>query len=437
MPAATAAQDPALRDPLTALATRPLLLEHLSLALARAERTDRHVAVIHVGIDEFQLVNDSLGRAAGDAVLREAAERLRTAVDETRTLARPHGDEFCVVVADLGGDVDGVAEAVAGHVLATLRGPFAVQGRQLELGASAGISVYPRDARDESALLKHAEAAMYEAKDRQRGGLVFYSGGTSDALERLLLTSRLRGALERDEFVLHFQPMFRLPTGDLVAVEALIRWQDPHRGLIPPQRFIPTAEHTGIIRPIGEWVLEAVCRQAAAWREAGLRVPISFNVSLRQFREPGFTDAVRRAVAAHGVDPADLIVEITESVAMRDAECVEPVLGDLRALGVRIAIDDFGVGYSSLARLKEMAVDLLKLDAQFLPRTPSDHRAATLTRAVLELAAALGMSAVAEGVQTPEQRELLADARCTLAQGFLLSHPLPAEEMTALLRTAG
>jgi diguanylate cyclase (GGDEF)-like protein len=421
---------------MTGLATRALLAEHLALAIARAERTDRHVAVIQVGIDEFQLVNDSLGRAAGDAVLREAARRLEAAVNETRTVARPHGDEFCVLVADLGGDVDEVAEAVAGHVLATLRGPFAVQGRELELGASAGISVYPRDARDESTLLKHAEAAMYEAKDRYRGGLVFYSGGTSEALERLLLTSRLRGALERDEFVLHFQPMFRLPDGALAAVEALIRWQDPQRGLVPPQRFIPTAEHTGIIRQIGEWVVEAVCRQAADWRAAGLRVPVSFNVSLGQFREPGFAEALGAAIAAHRVDPADLIVEITETVAMREASCVEPVLDQLRGLGVRIAIDDFGVGYSSLARLKEMAVDLLKLDAQFLPQTPSDHRAATLTRAVLSLVEALGMSAVAEGVQTREQRDLLADARCTLAQGFLLSHPLPAEEMTELLRAA-
>jgi diguanylate cyclase (GGDEF)-like protein len=428
-------QDTGLRDPLTGLPTRPLLAEHLALALARAERADRHVAVLHVGLDAFHLVNDSLGRAAGDAVLREAATRLREAVDATRTVARPHGDEFCVLVADLGSDADDAAQAVAGHVLDTLREPFAVDGREFELAASAGVSVFPRDGRDERTLLKHAEAAMYEAKERRRGGLVFYGGGTSEALERLLLTSRLRRALERDEFVLHFQPMYRLPAGDLTAVEALIRWQDPHRGLVPPDRFIPAAEHTGFIRPVGEWVLEAVCRQSATWRQAGLRTPVSFNVSLGQFREPGFPDAVEAAMRAHGVDPGDLIVEITETVAMRDPECVEPVLDELRALGVRIAIDDFGVGYSSLARLKEMPVDILKLDAQFLPQEPGDVRAATLTRAALELVGALGMSAVAEGVQTVEQRQLLTDAHCPVMQGFLLSEPLPAEAMTELLRS--
>jgi EAL domain-containing protein (putative c-di-GMP-specific phosphodiesterase class I) len=275
---------------------------------------------------------------------------------------------------------------------------------------------------------------MYEAKERRRGGLVFYGGGTSEALERLLLTSRLRRALAREEFVLHFQPMYRLPAGDLTAVEALIRWQDPHRGLVPPDAFIPAAEHTGVIRPVGEWVLEAVCRQSAAWRRDGLRIPISFNVSLLQFREPGFAGAVEAAMRANGVEPGDLIVEITETVAMRDPECVEPVLDELRALGVRIAIDDFGVGYSSLARLKELRVDLLKLDARFLPQDADDVRGATLTRAAIELVDALGMSAVAEGVQTPEQRELLMDARCPIVQGFLLSEPLPAEEMTELLR---
>ena len=436
MPAAPADSPPGLRDPLTGLPGRALLAEHLTLALARAAHADAHVAVIHVGLDEFHLVNDSLGRAAGDAVLREAAQRLREAVHETRTVARPHGDEFCVLVADLGGDADVVAEAVAGHVLATLRGPFTAGGRRFELGASAGISLFPRDARDEETLLKHAEAAMFEAKSSHRGGLAFYGGGTSDALERLLLTSRLRGALEREEFILHFQPIFGLPAGELTAVEALIRWQDPHRGLVAPLRFIPTAEHTGLIRPIGEWVIDAVCRQAAVWRGQGLRVPVSFNVSLGQFREPGFTRALATATDAHGVDPRDLVVEITETVAMRDPECVEPVLGELRDAGVRIAIDDFGVGYSSLARLKEMAVDLLKLDALFLPQTPGDHRAATLTRAALDLVDALGMAAVAEGVQTPEQRALLSDAGCPLVQGFLLSHPLPAAEMTERLRAA-
>jgi diguanylate cyclase (GGDEF)-like protein len=436
MATGTLDQDTGLRDPLTGLPGRGLLGEHLALALARAERADRHVAVLHVGLDAFHLVNDSLGRAAGDAVLREAAARLRHGVDDTRTVARPHGDEFCVLVDDLGADADEAAQALTGHVLATLREPFAVEGREFELGASAGVSVFPRDGRDERTLLKHAEAAMYEAKERRRGGLVFYGGGTSEALERLLLTSRLRRAIERGEFVLHYQPMYRLPAGDLTAVEALIRWQDPHRGLVPPDRFIPAAEHTGLIRPVGEWVLEAVCRQSAAWREAGLRTPVSFNVSLGQFREPGFAGAVRAAMVHHGIEPGDLIVEITETVAMRDPVCVEPVLGELRAMGVRIAIDDFGVGYSSLARLTEMSVDLLKLDARFLPQTPADTRAATLTRAALQLAGALGMSAVAEGVQTAEQRQLLTDANCPLAQGFLLSEPLPAEAMTELLRSA-
>ena len=428
---------PSMHDPVTRLPSRALLREHARLAVARAQRHDREVAVLHVGLDDFGLVNDSLGRDAGDAVLREAGARMRRSVAETHVVARSGGDEFCVLLADLGSDAEEVAETVAGQVLATLTEPFAVADQSFEVGATVGGSMFPRDCADEHTLLKHADAAMRQAKDNDRGGLLFYSGGTSEALERLLITGRLRGAVDRDEMELHFQPIYDLRSGEVVAAEALLRWQDPERGTVPPLRFIPVAEHTGLIERIGEWVVDAACAQARAWQDEGLDLTVTLNVSLRQFRDDGFAKRLGRRLAQHDVRPSTMVVEITETTAMREPRCVEPVLDELRELGVRVAIDDFGVGYSSLGRLRDMAVDILKIDGGFLPRGPDDEQAAGFVRAALQLVDALGLTAVLEGVETEEQYRFVVASGCPFAQGFHLAHPMAPADLGGVLADAG
>ncbi|MEA2356957.1 MAG: hypothetical protein QOI62_217 [Solirubrobacteraceae bacterium] len=426
----------ACHDELTRLPNRGLVREHLTYALARSRDDDRQLAFLHVGLDGFRLVNRSLGRAAGDAVLRDAAERLRGALPDAAVLGRPGGDEFCILVPAGAHDGEAVARATAGEITVAMSAPFEVDGRAFSLGATIGASVYGDDADDEDTLLRHADAALAEAKAVERGTLHFYEGGTSEALERLMLSMRLRGALENDEFVLHYQPIFRLPGREVFAVEALLRWHDPVRGLVPPLEFIPIAEHSGLIEPIGRWVMGAVAEQSRAWAAEGLDVPIAFNVSPRQFRDPGLAIAVRDAFAAAGVDPSAAIVEITESTAMRDPSCVEPVLEELRALGVRIAIDDFGTGHSSLSRLQDMDVDILKVDRALLPGDGADARGQSLAAATYGLVEGLGLQAVAEGVETDEQQRFVTERGYPLAQGFHLARPLPAAEVGELLRAS-
>jgi EAL domain-containing protein (putative c-di-GMP-specific phosphodiesterase class I)/GGDEF domain-containing protein len=392
--------------------------------------------VLHAGIDRLDLVAAGLGREAYETVIREVARRVRDALPDTAIVASLADGELAVVLADVEGAPEKLVEAAAGHLIVAAARPLEVDGEQFELIARVGASVLPGDAADEHALLRHADAAMRAARRGDGNRVLFYEGGTADALERLLITGRLRRAVDRGELLLHFQPIFRLPGGDVMAVEALLRWSDPDRGLVPPLDFIPVAEYTGMIEPIGHWVIASCCAQAAAWRAAGHDVPVSFNVSPRQFRDPAFVDVVEREVAAHGIPPSALIVEVTESVAMREPACVEPVLDRLRDLGVRIAIDDFGAGYSSLARLRDLDVDLLKIDRTFLSEAATDGRAGRLVGAALDLAEALGMTAVAEGVETEQQRRFLVERGCALAQGFHLGRPLPAEEATALLSRA-
>lgn len=421
------------RDPVTHLPARALLLEHLRLATARARHGDGRVVVLHVALDGLDLVGAGLGRDAHEQVVREVATRVRQAVSDTALVASVGDGELVVMLADLGADAAHSAEAAAGQAIVAAGLPLEVDGERFELTPRVGASMLPGDAADAEALLRHAEGAMREARREGSGRVLFYDGGTSEALERLLVTSRLRRALDRDELVLHFQPMFRLAGTGIAAVEALLRWEDPERGLVPPLDFVPVAEYTGLIEPIGRWVIERCCRQAAAWRDAGLAVAISFNVSPRQFRDPTLLDHLAARIAEHDLDPSLLMVEVTESVAMREPACVEPVLDGLRALGVRLAIDDFGAGHSSLARLREMHVDVLKIDRGFLVGAPDDRRATKLLQATLDLVEALDMTPVAEGVETEQQRSYLAGRGCTLAQGYHLARPLPADAVTPLL----
>jgi diguanylate cyclase (GGDEF)-like protein len=441
---ALVASDPS-HDPITGLPGRGLLLEHAQAAAARARPADESVVLLHAGLDGLDLVLAGLDREAYETVIAEVAARVRDALPDTAVVASVEDGELAVLLADVRGDPAPLAETVAGHVIVAAGRTLEVGGEQFELTARVGASCLPGDAADEHALLRHADTAMRNARRGDGVRVLFYDGGTADALERLLITGRLRRAVESHELLLHFQPIFRLgdsapharrTEGEIVAVEALLRWRDPDRGLVPPLDFIPVAEYTGMIEPIGRWVVESCCAQAAAWRDAGIELSVSFNVSPRQFRDPSFADTIEQAVAAHGIEPSCLIVEVTESVAMREPHCVEPVLERLRSLGVRIAIDDFGAGYSSLARLRDLDVDLLKIDRTFLASAPTDDRAGRLVCAALDLAAALDMTAVAEGVENEQQRRFLVDRGCALAQGFHLARPLPAGEVTALLGQA-
>jgi diguanylate cyclase (GGDEF)-like protein/PAS domain S-box-containing protein len=424
----------AYHDPLTKLPNRALLDEHLALGLARARRSGHAVALLFVDLDDFKAVNDSLGHAAGDELLRRIAVRLRGVVRSTDLLARQGGDEFLILLTDVESDPRLSAEAVAKQVEQALLEPFSIADAEFEIGSSIGISIYPHDANDADQLLRHADAAMYEVKHAGRGGIASYGGDSRHTLARLSLTSKLRRALQRDDFVVHYQPLVVPATGDLVAFEALVRWQDAERGIVGPNEFIPLAEDAGLIEAIGGWVLNAVCTQLREWRTERLDAHVHVNVSPRQLRRPDFPTTVRDALGAEGLPPSALTLEITESAAMLDAERANPVVRALHEMGVRLAIDDFGSGHSSLARLRDVPVEVLKIDQSFLRGVPDDPQAAAMTRAIIELGAALGMLTVAEGVTSEAQRLFLIEQGCPLAQGFHFARPLLADEATERLR---
>jgi diguanylate cyclase (GGDEF)-like protein/PAS domain S-box-containing protein len=426
----------AYHDSLTGLPNRALLAEHLELALARARRTSSSVALLYLDLDDFKLVNDSLGHAAGDELLCQIALRLQDRTRETDLLARQGGDEFLLLLSDVAVDAVTIAKTAADGILEALGRPFSIAGTDFHVGASIGVAVFPRDANDAEELLRHADAAMYQAKARGRNAVAVYSGEAHQSRDRLSLSTRLRRAIERDELVLHFQPIVDPRDGVLRKAEALVRWDDPKRGLVPPAEFIPFAEESGLIDEVGEWVLEALCRQRVAWQAIGLDPEVTFNVSPRELRRTVFAEHVRSRLRAHGLDPSRVTVEVTESAAMGDFGVTEPVLRDIAAAGFKVAIDDFGAGYSSLSRLRDLPVDLLKIDRSFLRDVPDRPEATAVVTAILELAGALGMETVAEGVETPAQRDFLIERGCNFAQGFLLARPAPARDLEPLLRRA-
>jgi diguanylate cyclase (GGDEF)-like protein/PAS domain S-box-containing protein len=416
----------AYHDALTGLPNRALLREHLDLAVARGRRHGRSVALLYLDLNNFKLVNDSLGHAAGDELLQRIAERLRAATRASDLLARHGGDEFLLLLTDLDGTGAGPAEAAAANLAQALEEPFHIQGAEFQVGAAVGISLFPADAEDPDRLLQHADAAMYQAKRSERASLALYASRSGDPLERLSLTARLRRALERDELELHYQPIVRLADGVVTRREALLRWREPDRGLLLPADYLPVAEDTGLIEPIGDWALAELCRQGAAWRDAGQGVPLAFNVSPLQLRRRDFAARVESALAAHDLKPELVCVEIAESGAMPVIDRIEPVLRELRTLGLSVAFDDFGAGYSSLHRLRGLPVDILKIDRSFLRDVGHDAQARATVEAIVRLAAALGMEAVAEGVETDVQRRFLVEAGCRLGQGFVFGRPRPA-----------
>jgi diguanylate cyclase (GGDEF)-like protein len=426
------------RDPLTGLPNRALFEEHLTLALARARRAGTSVAVVHIDVDAFRLVNDSLGHVTGNSVLAAVAARLSEATRTTDLLARPGGDEYLLLVADIPADeLQPVAEQAAQRIVDALDAPFVIDDAEFSLECSMGIGMCRTGSCTAQELLEQADTAVFRAKQVARGGWCVYEApAPGDRRERLEGSTRLRRALANDEFLLHYQPIFDVSRGELIGVEALLRWCDPERGMVPPGEFIPLAEETGLIEAIGDWVVGAVCEQQADWAARGLEPQISFNVSPRQLRRLDFAERVAEHLARTGADPRKLTAELTESSTMEDHAAADTILRALHDLGLQLALDDFGSGYSSLSRLREMPVATVKIDRAFMREVPDNQEASAFVTAILRLSTALGRITVAEGVETEAQRRFLADEGCPLAQGFLLARPLPPEGVEELLAAA-
>ena len=436
----------AYHDKLTGLPNRTMFDELLDLAIARADRHELGVAVLMLDLDDFKLVNDSLGHDAGDTLLVQLARRLGEATRETDLVARPGSDEFLLLLADLdrkpaspGGheSVSVSAESVALRIQEALRRPFTIGETELYVTASLGISLFPHDASDAATLLKNAETAMFRSKRSGPGGYVLHSKDDADSIVRLSLSTRLRRAVEQEQWMLHYQPLIELGTGEMDGVEALIRWPEPNGGLVPPGEFIPLAEEMGLIEAIGAWVVDEVCRQDRRWRDEGLDLDVSFNLSPRELWQPSVADRIVGPIIASGMDPSRVTVEITESMAMTDPDRTLGILHELHARGVKLAIDDFGTGYSSLARLRYLPVDVLKIDRSFVRDLDRDEQNASMVSAMVALAANLGMTALAEGIETDAEWRAVVDRGCTRGQGYFFSRPVPAEEIVAIHRRAG
>ncbi|MGH2367961.1 MAG: putative bifunctional diguanylate cyclase/phosphodiesterase [Chloroflexota bacterium] len=425
----------AFHDPLTNLANRALFRNRVEHALARAGRHDGCVAVLFLDLDNFKNVNDSLGHAAGDQLLLAVAERIRGEVRPGDTAARLGGDEFAILLEQARhiGDPAHVAD----RVIESLRAPIPLDGKDVFVGASVGIAV--NDARDEQAedLLRNADVAMYMAKSLGKGQyIIFEPSMHAVALERLALAADLRRAVERQEFTLRYQPIAVLETGRIAGVEALVRWQHPEHGLLAPDTFIPLAEETGLIVPIGRWVLQQACRQMAQWREAlppDRSLTMSVNLSARQLQQPGLVEEVGHVLRQTGLDPQDLTLEMTETTLMEDTEVTIPRLQALRSLGVRLAIDDFGTGYSSLSYLRRFPIDILKIDRSFVEGVGSGTEQGALVQTIIALGETLRLRTVAEGIEGAEQLDALRALGCDLGQGYYLAKPLDAAEVSALL----
>jgi diguanylate cyclase (GGDEF)-like protein/PAS domain S-box-containing protein len=433
-------------DPLTGLPNRAQLEAELRRCVTRAGRAGRAVALLLIDLDNFKLVNDSFGHGAGDRLLRRIAGRLRgvegeqsgdEAADRGRgMLARLGGDEFLILLPELEDGGEAAARQAAEEVAARLAEPFKVSGAEFHVQSSVGISLFPEDAHAPAELLQHADMAMYQSKSRGRAASTVYAQVAHDPLERLSLPARLRRAIAEDELVLYYQPIVELPHGRIVAMEALLRWNDPDRGLVFPDDFIPAAEEMSLLEPIGDWVVGSLAQQILEWREEGLEPHVSFNVSPRQLHRPDFAGELKARLASLGIDPSWLTMELTESATLREPERIGPILRELDASGLRLAIDDFGAGWSSLSRLRVLPVHSLKIDRSFMRDIPYDPGAGAIVDAVIALSDALGMDTVAEGVETRVQALFLAAQGCRLAQGRHFGDPVPAAELTAALRDA-
>lgn len=419
----------ALYDALTGLPNRASFLERFPVFVAEPERQKSRAAVLFIDIDHLKTVNESLGHAAGDELIRAVAERLRACLRANDSIFRFGGDEFLVAANQIHSIGD--AEAVASRLLRSLKQPVDIAGRPVYASASIGIAVYPDDETTVEGLLKCADAAMYHAKEHGRNRYQLYRSGLIDAVvERLDIDTRLRQALERAELTLHYQPIVALADGRVIGTEALIRWNDPEHGLMRPDVFIPHAERSGAIVPVGAWVLSEACRQAIAWHQDSPEpLSVSVNVSARQFQEPNFVGTVEQALVDSGLPPSRLQLEITEGLLLVVNINVADTLHALKRLGVRLSIDDFGTGYSSLAYLKQLPIDVLKIDRSFVAGIPERMDDAQIATTIITMAHGLGLRVVAEGIETERQVHFLREHGCDYGQGYFIARPLPEKEI--------
>ena len=423
----------AFHDALTRLPNRLLAKDHLQQAVLAAERENTKAALLFVDLDNFKTINDSLGHVIGDELLKAVAVRLRECLRDTDTLSRQGGDEFLIVINSVC-DNESVS-LVAEKILRRVAEPFVIDQHELSISLSIGIAVYPDDGKDFDTLLKQSDTAMYQAKDSGRNTYQFHTDQMNiDALEHLRMRNGLRRALEHGEFVLHYQPQISLASGAVIGAEALIRWNHPELGMVAPGRFISVAEDTGLIVPMGDWVLREACRQSTAWRRAGMpELLMAVNLSAVQFKRGDVLKSVTQALIESGLEPALLELELTESILIKDTEKVLATVRQLKSLGIKLSIDDFGTGYSSLSYLKQFDVDKLKIDQSFVRNMVDDPNDAAIVRAIIQMARSLNLTTIAEGVEDERQLALLRLQHCDEVQGYHFARPMPADEFESFM----
>ncbi len=421
------------RDPLTGLPNRSLFRELLTHAIAQAEGNHGQFALLFLDLDNFKTINESLGHSLGDQLLIGVGKRLQSLLPEGHAMARIGGDEFNLIL-EREPHLPGI-DLIAQRLIDILTEPFQIDGHSIYIGASIGIALYPADGQDIETLQSNADAALYQAKQQGRGILRFFSPEmTHQAKDRLTLEADLRRAIEGDELLLYYQPQIDLTSGQIVGLEALVRWQHPQRGMIPPGAFIPLAEESGLVVRLGDWVLRSACHQIKAWLDAGLAPrQTAVNVSAVQLSRGHLVESVQEVLRETGIPPERLELEITESFVMADRDQSFKALAELRALGVRLSIDDFGTGYSSLAYLQQIEVHKLKIDLSFVRDVTTNSGNASIVKAIIALGHSLGLEIIAEGVEEQAQADYLRGLQCDVMQGYLVSRPLPVEEITGFL----
>jgi diguanylate cyclase (GGDEF)-like protein/PAS domain S-box-containing protein len=424
----------AQHDVVTNLPNRLLLNDRISQAISLARRQNRSLAVIFLDLDRFKYINDSLGHATGDKLLQSVSKRLLAGVRGSDTVSRQGGDEFVILLSEISHPED--AATSAKKIILSLNEPHSIDGHDLDIAGSIGISVYPEDGEDAETLIKNADTAMYHAKEKGRNNFQFFKPEMNRrALERQSLEGSLRHAIDRGEFLLHYQPKVNLFTGQITGAEALIRWRHPERGLVSPAQFVPIAEDCGMILPIGRWVLREACKQAREWQDAGLPFKrVSVNVSAIEFRAKTFLEEVRATLRESGLAACCLDLELTEDVLMHNAKSTASVLQELKRMGVHLAVDDFGTGYSSLSYLRQFPIDVLKIDQSFVHQISDDPNDSAIVRAIIDMGKNLKQRVIAEGIETQEQLALLQAWHCAEGQGYLFSRPVPAAQFAHLLQ---
>jgi len=418
----------AYHDALTGLPNRTLFMDRIDQAISRAQRESGKFAILYIDIDHFKVINDSMGHAAGDHLLNVVSQRLTDVLRKTDTIARLGGDEFTIIIEDLE-EAESVA-LVAKNILASLDKPIEIFEKEVHIGGSIGIALYPQDGENFGTLLKNSDTAMYKAKELGRQTFQFYEHEMSlKAMQRLDLENQIRFALKNEEFLVYYQPKVNLISGQVQGMEALVRWQHPEKGLIAPNDFIPLAEETGLIIQLDEWVMRTACQQFKKWEAAGYPIRnLSVNISARHFKEGGLLKHCKKVIEDTEILPKYIEIELTESALVDNYNSAKAILHEIHEMGIRIALDDFGTGYASMSYLKEFPFDTVKLDRSFVQGVPEDEEDAAIVRAMIQLAEALNLNMVAEGIETELQKYFLTDHGCAYGQGYLWSKPLEANE---------